>query len=62
MKRKGRRRELGRANPGEKRRPYLIALYLKAVERRRLEAAAKGERRSVSRYVGRMLVNALTLS
>ena len=61
-KRKGRRRELAAANPGEKRRAYSIALYLTAAERRRLEAAAKGERRSVSGYVGRVILGSLTPS
>jgi hypothetical protein len=43
LKRKGRGQTHGGAKPGEKRRPYSIALYLTARERERLEAAAREE-------------------
>ncbi len=60
LKRKGRRRSPAGARPGDKHRFYAVQLYLTATERKRLEAAAKAERRSVSGYVGRVIVAELT--
>ena len=59
LKRKDRRRSPAGAKPGDKRRFYALQLYLTATERKRLEAAAKAERRSVSSYVGRVIVGEL---
>ncbi len=59
LKRKGRRRSPAGARPGDKRRFYAVQLYLTSAERKRLEAAAKAERRSVSGYVGRVVVGEL---
>jgi hypothetical protein len=56
LRQKGRRRPVAGANPAEKRRLYSIALYLTAGERKRLEAAAEAERRSVSAYVARVIL------
>ncbi len=56
LKRKGRRRSPAGARPGDKRRFYALQLYLTATERKRLEAAARAERRSLSSYVGRVIV------
>ncbi len=36
--------------------PYNIRLYLTAAERKQLEAAAEAERRSLSSYMGRVIV------
>ncbi len=57
LKRMDRRRAAAGANPGKKRKrkPYAIALYLTAQERKRLEARAKAERRSLSGYVARVI-------
>jgi hypothetical protein len=50
------RRRLGPvANPAEKRRPHSVQLYLTAPERKRLEARARAERRSLSGYVARVI-------
>ena len=51
LNRKGRQRSPTGANPGDKRRFYALQLYLTGTERKRLEAAARAERRSVSGYV-----------
>jgi hypothetical protein len=59
LKRKGRRQPLAKTKAGEKRRPYAIALYLTATERKQLEGAAKAERRSLSGYVARVIVSGL---
>ena len=56
LKREGRRRSAAGARPGDERRFYALQLYLTATERKRLEVAAKAERRSVSGYVGRVIV------
>lgn len=45
---------------GGKREPYSIALYLTASERRQLEAKAAADRRSVSGYVGKLILGALS--
>ena len=55
LKRKGRRRSPAGAKPGDKRRFYALQLYLTVTERKRLEAAAKADRRSVSGYVARVI-------
>jgi hypothetical protein len=47
------------ANPNEKRRPFSLQLYLTAAERKRLEARAKAERRSLSSYVARVIAGEL---
>ena len=60
LKRKGRRRLPAAARPGDKRRFYAVQLYVRVAERKRLEAAAKAERRSVSGYVGRVIVAELS--
>ena len=59
LKRKGRRRSPAGAKPGDKRRFYALQLYLTVTERKRLEARAKAERRSLSGYVGRVIVAGL---
>jgi hypothetical protein len=50
------RRRIGpEANPRERRSPYAIPLYLTAAGRKRLEARARAERRSLSGYVARVI-------
>ena len=47
------------ADPTEKRRYFDVQLYLTAAERKRLEARAEAERRSVTGYVARVIVSEL---
>ncbi len=62
LKRKGRTRSPAGVKPGEKRKPYAIVMYLTATERRRLEAAVRAERRSVSGLVARVIAAELARS
>ncbi len=54
-----RKRGAALANPGERRGTYAIAVQISPAEKKKLQARARDEVRSVSSYVAKLIVEAL---